>query len=216
MFRYPSIRGNTERPLPLDILTPFSYLPMNIPKQNQVYGKPLFLLLVYAMTPRDSLQTAIVRPYSPNTCDTISRRSPRKLGTVDEADPRLDRVVMSMDLRDGLLIDSRLVFLGRRGPGAGLRAPGRPRDVLFVLIPARFVSVFTVEPAAAAHGADKPRWPTGALPGPVLLEIVFSGLEIAARHEHREANQTVQHSVDKDATVQQVISKWCGVTEARA
>jgi hypothetical protein len=121
--------------------------------------------------------------------------------TVDEANLRLDLVAMSMDLRGGLLMDSRLVVLGRRGPGAGLRAPGRARDVLFILVPTRLVGIFAVESPAATHGADKPRRPTRALPGPILLEIVFSGLKIAAGHEHRQANQTVQHGVDKDATV---------------
>lgn len=93
-----------------------------------------------------------------------------------------------MDLYDRLLMDSRLVFLGRRGPGAGLRAPGRARDVLLILIPTCFISILARKPATAAHGTDEPRRPTGALPGPVLLEIVFSRLEIAAGHEHREAN----------------------------
>lgn len=53
-------------------------------------------------------------------------------------------------------------------------------------------------------GADEPRRTAGALPGPVLLEVVLFWLEVAARNNDEETNQTVDQGVDEEASMRQV------------
>lgn len=53
--------------------------------------------------------------------------------------------------------------------------------------------------AALADGAYEPRGLPGALPGPVLLEVVLARLVAAARDAHDGADEAVEHGVDKDA-----------------
>lgn len=51
----------------------------------------------------------------------------------------------------------------------------------------------------AADGANEPGGATGSLPGPVLLEVVFAGLELAAGEENDDGDEAVEDGVDKDA-----------------
>lgn len=54
--------------------------------------------------------------------------------------------------------------------------------------------------SAVTHGADEPRCSTRALPGPVFLEVVLAGLDVAARDKDNEANETIEDGVNKNAT----------------
>ena len=54
--------------------------------------------------------------------------------------------------------------------------------------------------SAVAHGADEPRCATRTLPGPVFLEVVLAGLDVAARDEDDEADKAVEDGVDENTT----------------
>lgn len=60
--------------------------------------------------------------------------------------------------------------------------------------------VFDVQCAAAfaTHGADEPGGAAGAFPGPVLLEIVLAGLQVASRDKDYETNESVEDGIDED------------------
>lgn len=52
------------------------------------------------------------------------------------------------------------------------------------------------------HGPDEPRGAAGTLPGPVLLEVVFAGLDAVVGEEDDEADEPVECGVDKEAAVE--------------
>src|SRR5690349_2270585 len=52
--------------------------------------------------------------------------------------------------------------------------------------------------SAAADGTDKPGRAARAPPGPVLLEIILTRLNIAARNEHNKADKAVQNGVNEN------------------
>jgi hypothetical protein len=56
----------------------------------------------------------------------------------------------------------------------------------------------------ATHSAHEPGRATGPAPGPVLLEVVLAGLDVAARDEDDEPDETVEDGVDEDTTVTNV------------
>ena len=68
-----------------------------------------------------------------------------------------------------------------------------------VLGSSRMVVFLLVGVSAMAHGADEPRCATRALPGPVFLQVVLAGLDVAARDEDNEADETIEDGVNKDA-----------------
>ena len=54
--------------------------------------------------------------------------------------------------------------------------------------------------SAVAHGADEPRCATRTLPGPVFLEVVLAGLDVAARDKDNKADETVEDGVNENTT----------------
>lgn len=51
----------------------------------------------------------------------------------------------------------------------------------------------------AANGADEPGGAAGSLPGPVLLEVILAGLELATREKDDDGDEAIEDGVDKDA-----------------
>ena len=69
-----------------------------------------------------------------------------------------------------------------------------------VLGSSRMVVFLLVGVSAMAHGADEPRCATRALPGPVFLQVVLAGLDVAAGDKDDDADETVEDRVNKNAT----------------
>lgn len=53
--------------------------------------------------------------------------------------------------------------------------------------------------AALADGAHEPRGLPGALPAPVLLEVIFAGLPFPAGDINHDTDEPVEYGVDEDA-----------------
>jgi amino acid transporter len=96
----------------------------------------------------------------------------------------------------------RLVFGCRRSCcGTAVVAAFSVAEIIHgVLGSSRMVVFLFVGVSAVAHGADEPRCATRTLPGPVFLEVVLAGLDVAARDKDNEADETVENSVNKNAT----------------
>lgn len=98
------------------------------------------------------------------------------------------------------------VFVGRGDGGFGTAVTrtvnvvhGNTRPALAVIIIIIIVVVVVIVADTAANGADEPRGAAGSLPGPVLLEVVLAGLELAAGEEDDDGDEAVEDCVDKDA-----------------
>jgi hypothetical protein len=59
-----------------------------------------------------------------------------------------------------------------------------------------------VSVSVAADGTDKPRRAAGAPPGPVLLEIILTRLDVAARNKDNKADKAVEDGINENATGQ--------------
>jgi len=96
----------------------------------------------------------------------------------------------------------RLVFACRRSCcGTAVVAAFSVAEIIHgVLGSSRMVVFLFVGVSAMAHGADEPRCATRTLPGPVFLEVVLAGLDVAARDKDNEANETIEDGVNKNAT----------------
>ena len=55
-----------------------------------------------------------------------------------------------------------------------------------------------------SDGANKPRCTARAFPGPVLLEVVLAGLDVAARDKNDNANKAIENGINENTTDQRL------------